>query len=30
MLLLVSVVTVAAIVGLLYLLCYGGFEGPVD
>ncbi|HSS00665.1 MAG TPA: polysaccharide deacetylase family protein [Kofleriaceae bacterium] len=30
MLLVVSVVTVAAIVGLLYLLCYGGFEGPVD
>jgi peptidoglycan/xylan/chitin deacetylase (PgdA/CDA1 family) len=24
------VVTLAAIVGLLYLLCYGGFEGPVD
>jgi len=25
-----SVFTLAAIVGLLYLLCYGGFEGPVD
>jgi peptidoglycan/xylan/chitin deacetylase (PgdA/CDA1 family) len=25
-----SVLTVAAVVGLLYLLCYGGFEGPVD
>jgi peptidoglycan/xylan/chitin deacetylase (PgdA/CDA1 family) len=25
-----SIVTVAAVIGLLYLLCYGGFEGPVD
>ena len=25
-----SVVMLAAVVGLLYLLCYGGFEGPVD
>ena len=25
-----SVLTLAALVGLLYLLCYGGFEGPVD
>jgi peptidoglycan/xylan/chitin deacetylase (PgdA/CDA1 family) len=25
-----SLVSLAAIVGLLYLLCYGGFEGPVD
>jgi peptidoglycan/xylan/chitin deacetylase (PgdA/CDA1 family) len=25
-----SVATLAAIVGLLYLLCYGGFEGPID
>lgn len=24
------VLTLAAIVGLLYLLCYGGFEGPID
>jgi peptidoglycan-N-acetylglucosamine deacetylase len=24
------VFTFAAVVGLLYLLCYGGFEGPVD
>lgn len=24
------VFTLAAILGLLYLLCYGGFEGPVD
>jgi len=30
MVLVLSVVTLAAIVGLLYLLCYGGFEGPVD
>jgi peptidoglycan-N-acetylglucosamine deacetylase len=30
MALVLSVVTLAAIVGLLYLLCYGGFEGPVD
>jgi peptidoglycan/xylan/chitin deacetylase (PgdA/CDA1 family) len=28
--LVLSVVTVAAIVGFLYLLCYGGFEGPID
>jgi peptidoglycan-N-acetylglucosamine deacetylase len=26
----ISIVTAAAIIGLLYLLCYGGFEGPVD
>ena len=25
-----SAFTLAAIVGLLYLLCYGGFEGPID
>ena len=25
-----SIVTAAAIIGLLYLLCYGGFEGPID
>jgi len=30
MVLVLSVVTVAAIVGFLYLLCYGGFEGPID
>jgi peptidoglycan-N-acetylglucosamine deacetylase len=30
MVLVLSVFTLAAIVGLLYLLCYGGFEGPVD
>ncbi|MBC7978014.1 MAG: polysaccharide deacetylase family protein [Myxococcales bacterium] len=30
MMIVVSVLTVAAVVGLLYLLCYGGFEGPVD
>ena len=30
MVLALSVFTLAAIVGLLYLLCYGGFEGPVD
>jgi peptidoglycan/xylan/chitin deacetylase (PgdA/CDA1 family) len=30
MVLVLSLVTVAAIVGFLYLLCYGGFEGPVD
>jgi peptidoglycan/xylan/chitin deacetylase (PgdA/CDA1 family) len=30
MVLALSVLTVAAILGLLYLLCYGGFEGPVD
>ncbi|HEU4734813.1 MAG TPA: polysaccharide deacetylase family protein [Kofleriaceae bacterium] len=24
------VLTLAAVIGLLYLLCYGGFEGPVD
>jgi len=30
MVLVLSVATLAAIVGLLYLLCYGGFEGPVD
>jgi peptidoglycan/xylan/chitin deacetylase (PgdA/CDA1 family) len=30
MALVLSVVTLAAVVGLLYLLCYGGFEGPVD
>ena len=26
----ISIVSAAAIVGLLYLLCYGGFEGPID
>jgi peptidoglycan/xylan/chitin deacetylase (PgdA/CDA1 family) len=30
MVLVLSLLTLAAIVGLLYLLCYGGFEGPVD
>ena len=25
-----SILGLAAIIGLLYLLCYGGFEGPVD
>lgn len=30
MVLVFSILTVAAILGLLYLLCYGGFEGPVD
>jgi len=30
MVLALSVFTLAAIVGLAYLLCYGGFEGPVD
>jgi peptidoglycan/xylan/chitin deacetylase (PgdA/CDA1 family) len=25
-----SILTLAAVVGLLYLLCYGGLEGPVD
>ena len=30
MVVLFTVLTVAAILGLLYLLCYGGFEGPVD
>lgn len=30
MVLVLSVFTLAAIVGLLYLLCYGGFEGPID
>ena len=30
MVLVLSVFTLAAIVGLLYLLCYGGLEGPVD
>ncbi len=30
MMLALSVVALAAIVGLLYLLCYGGFEGPID
>ncbi len=30
MVLALSVGTLAAVVGLLYLLCYGGFEGPVD
>jgi len=30
MVLVLSVATLAAIIGLLYLLCYGGFEGPVD
>lgn len=26
----ISIVAAAAILGLLYLLCYGGFEGPID
>ncbi|HET9626019.1 MAG TPA: polysaccharide deacetylase family protein [Kofleriaceae bacterium] len=30
MMVVISIVTLAAIVGLLYLLCYGGLEGPVD
>jgi peptidoglycan/xylan/chitin deacetylase (PgdA/CDA1 family) len=30
MVLALSVATFAAIVGLLYLLCYGGCEGPID
>lgn len=30
MVLALSVFTVAAVIGLAYLLCYGGFEGPVD
>lgn len=30
MVIVLLVFTLAAIVGLLYLLCYGGFEGPVD
>lgn len=30
MTLVLLVLTVAAVIGLLYLLCYGGFEGPVD
>jgi peptidoglycan-N-acetylglucosamine deacetylase len=30
MVLVLAVFTLASIVGLLYLLCYGGFEGPVD
>lgn len=30
MVIVISVLTLAAVVGLLYLLCYGGFEGPVD
>jgi peptidoglycan/xylan/chitin deacetylase (PgdA/CDA1 family) len=30
MVLVLSILTVLAILGLLYLLCYGGFEGPVD
>jgi peptidoglycan/xylan/chitin deacetylase (PgdA/CDA1 family) len=25
-----SLFTLAAVIGVLYLLCYGGFEGPVD
>jgi peptidoglycan/xylan/chitin deacetylase (PgdA/CDA1 family) len=28
--LVISILSLAAIVGLLYLLCYGGVEGPVD
>src|SRR5262249_4997160 len=30
MVIVLSVLTLAAVIGLLYLLCYGGFEGPVD
>src|ERR1700712_5420920 len=30
MLVLLSLLVLAAVVGLLYLLCYGGMEGPVD
>lgn len=30
MVIVLLVFTLASIVGLLYLLCYGGFEGPVD
>jgi peptidoglycan-N-acetylglucosamine deacetylase len=30
MVVVLPVLTLAAVVGLLYLLCYGGFEGPVD
>src|SRR5262245_13420434 len=30
MVVVLSILTLAAIVGLLYLLCYGGFEGPID
>lgn len=30
MVVLFSLLSLAAIIGLLYLLCYGGFEGPVD
>jgi peptidoglycan/xylan/chitin deacetylase (PgdA/CDA1 family) len=30
MLVMISILSVAAIVGALYLLCYGGVEGPVD
>jgi peptidoglycan/xylan/chitin deacetylase (PgdA/CDA1 family) len=30
MMVVLSVLTLAAVIGLLYLLCYGGFEGPID
>jgi len=30
MVLAILVLTLAAVIGLLYLLCYGGFHGPVD
>jgi peptidoglycan/xylan/chitin deacetylase (PgdA/CDA1 family) len=30
MMIALSILALAALVGLLYLLCYGGFEGPVD
>ena len=30
MALVLSIVSLAAVIGLLYLLCYGGLEGPVD
>jgi len=30
MVIVLTVVSLAAVIGLLYLLCYGGFEGPVD
>ena len=30
MVLVLALFTLAAVIGLLYLLCYGGFEGPVD
>jgi peptidoglycan/xylan/chitin deacetylase (PgdA/CDA1 family) len=30
MVIVLSALSLAALIGLLYLLCYGGFEGPVD